>query len=105
MRQKIVTSLFMLALLTAALTHASTIEVSGNITTNTMWTNTNAYLVKGFVYVKSGATLTIQPGTVIYGDKDSKGAVIVEQGAKIMADGTSTQPIVFTSALPSGQRS
>ncbi len=104
MRQKIVTSLCAFALFATTLAQASTIEVSGNITTNTTWTNNNAYLVKGFVYVKSGATLTIQPGTVIYGDKDSKGAVIIEQSAKIMAEGTADQPIIFTSALPPGQR-
>jgi hypothetical protein len=84
---------------------AANVVVSGNITANTTWTSNNTYLLNGFVYVKSGATLTIEPGTVIYGDKASKGALIIEQGAKIIADGTATQPIVFTSALPAGQRS
>ncbi len=105
MYRRIVSSLFTLVLLAATFARGSSIEVSGNITTNTTWTSNNAYLVKGFVYVKTGATLTIQPGTVVYGDKDSKGALIIEQGAKIMAEGTAAQPIVFTSALPAGQRS
>jgi hypothetical protein len=79
---------------------AGNIVVSGNITSNTTWTSNNTYLLNGFVYVKAGATLTIQPGTVIYGDKASKGALIIEQGGKIMADGTKDNPIVFTSRAP-----
>ena len=43
------------------------ITVSGTITSNTTWTCNNTYLLSGFVYVKSGATLTIEPGTIIKG--------------------------------------
>jgi hypothetical protein len=74
------------------------------ITSNTTWTASNRYLLKGYVYVRSGATLTIEPGTVILGDKDSKGALIIEPGAKIMAMGTAAKPIVFTSNQPKGSR-
>ncbi|MGH7492521.1 MAG: hypothetical protein ACREOO_09010, partial [bacterium] len=95
-------TILLTALLQSVLAFAGNIVVSGNITVNTTFTNDNTYLLQGFVYVKSGATLTIQPGTIIYGDKDSKGALIIEQGGRIIADGTSTQPIVFTSALPAG---
>jgi hypothetical protein len=71
--------------------------VSGAITQNTTWTKSKTYLLTGFVYVKSGATLTIEPGTTIKGDKTSKGTLIVTRGAKIVADGKRSQPIVFTS--------
>jgi hypothetical protein len=64
-----------------------------------------AYLLDGWVYVKSGATLTIEPGTVIRGSKANKGALIIEKGAKIMAEGTASNPIVFTSNQDAGQRS
>ncbi|QQS30899.1 MAG: T9SS type A sorting domain-containing protein [Sphingobacteriales bacterium] len=80
------------------------VPVSGNITTNTTWTNSNVYLLQGFVYVKNGATLTIQPGTIIKGEKSSKGSLIVTRGAKIIADGTAQMPIVFTSNEPIGDR-
>lgn len=62
------------------------------------------YLLKGWVYVEDGSELTIEPGTIIKGDKDTKAALIVEPGAKLYADGTADQPIVFTSEMPAGQR-
>jgi hypothetical protein len=67
--------------------------------------NNVVYQLNGFVYVKPGTTLTIEPGTVIRGDKTTKGTLIIERGAKIMAEGSSTNPIVFTSNMPEGTRS
>jgi len=64
----------------------------------------NAYLLDGWVYVKDGATLTIEPGTVIRGSKANKGALIIEKGAKIIAEGTLENPIVFTSNQDAGSR-
>ena len=54
------------------------------------------YILKGWVYITAGAQLTIEPGTIIKGDKDTKAALIVEMGGKLIAQGTSTEPIVFT---------
>lgn len=78
---------------------------SGNITVNETWTSNNIYLLSGWVYVKAGVTLTIQPGTVIKGDFVTKGALIIERDAKLIADGTVDQPIVFTSQKSVGLRS
>ncbi len=80
------------------------ITVSGDITTNTTWTASHTYLLSGFVYIKSGVTITIEPGTVIQGDKTSKGTLIIEKGAKINAIGTSSNPIIFTSNVAAGSR-
>ncbi len=76
------------------------VVVSGDITSNTTWTKNNTYLLSGFVYVTNGAVLTIEPGTVIKGDKNTKGSLIVTRGAKINASGTPSEPIVFTSNEP-----
>lgn len=81
-----------------------TVVVKDSISSNTTWSNDRQYLLQGYVYVTSGATLTIQPGTIIKGDKVSKGALIIERGAKIMAVGTPAQPIIFTSNQPAGSR-
>jgi hypothetical protein len=62
------------------------------------------YNLKGWVYVANGAQLTIEPGTIIKGDKQTKAAIIVERGGKLYAQGTATAPIVFTSEQAKGQR-
>ena len=61
-------------------------------------------LLRGFVYVTDGVTLTIEPGTVIKGEKSSKGSLIVERGGKLIAEGTAEKPIVFTSDQPKASR-
>ena len=62
------------------------------------------YSLKGWVYVTSGSELYIEPGTIIKGDKATKASLIVEPGGKLFAEGTQTQPIVFTSAQAPGSR-
>lgn len=79
-------------------------EITTNITANTTWSKANQYLIKGNIFVTNGATLTIEPGTIIKGDKVTKGALVIERGAKINAAGTETEPIVFTSSAPAGFR-
>jgi hypothetical protein len=49
------------------------------------------------VYVTNNAILSIEPGTVIFGDSDSKGTLIITKGAQLVAEGLETDPIVFTS--------
>jgi hypothetical protein len=79
--------------------------VVGNIVANTHWTNNGlGYLLQGTVRVIPPAVLTIDAGTVVFGENASIGTLIIEQGAKIMATGTAQQPIIMTSdALPGSQ--
>jgi hypothetical protein len=79
--------------------------ITGNITTTTTLTSDKEWTLRGYVYVKEGATLIIQPGTVIKSDIAEKGALCIERGAKIIAEGTSTKPIIFTSGKIAGERS
>ncbi len=82
---------------------STTVNVTGDITTNTTWTASNVYYINNiFVYVDSAVTLTIEPGTVIRAS--GNGALIVNRHGNIMAQGTAAQPIVFTSNAPIGSR-
>ncbi|MCU0471745.1 MAG: Ig-like domain-containing protein [Bacteroidales bacterium] len=80
------------------------ITVSGDITDDTKWYANARYFLSGFVYVKNNATLTIEAGTIIKGVSGTKGSLIIDMGSKIMALGTESKPIVFTSDKPKGQR-
>ena len=62
------------------------------------------YVLKGWVYIANGAQLTIEPGTVIKGDKTTMASLIVEKGGKLIAQGTASEPIVFTSNQAKGSR-
>jgi PKD repeat protein len=82
--------------------NSQTVTVSGDITSNTTWTNNNIYvLTGGFIYVTNNAVLTIEPGTLI---KGSGSTLVVTRGSRIEANGTQSQPIVFTSNQPAGSR-
>ena len=79
--------------------------INADITTNrTLYADT-VYTLSGFIHVANGATLTIQPGTKIVGDPNVLGSsLFILRGARIIANGTASKPIVFTSARPEGQR-
>lgn len=62
------------------------------------------FTLKGYVYVNNGATLTIEAGSIIKSDVTEKGALIIERGSKLIADGTANEPIIFTSGKNSGER-
>ncbi len=56
------------------------------------------YHLTGGLHVKSGATLIIEEGvTIVAKDDNIVDYILIEQGAKIMAKGTSSKPIVMTS--------
>lgn len=82
----------------------ATETLQGTIDANRTLDANKVYKLVGFVYVKDGVTLTIPAGTVIRGDKDSKGTLVVTRGAKLIAEGTAAKPIVFTSNQAVGSR-
>ncbi|MEZ4701309.1 MAG: T9SS type A sorting domain-containing protein [Rhodothermales bacterium] len=64
------------------------------------WTSDNTYILDGIVFVNPGATLIIEPGTVIKGEVgqgNEASALVVTSGGTILAEGTATNPIIFTS--------
>ena len=76
--------------------------ISQNISSNTTWSNGRVIELDGRIYVENGATLTIEPGTVIKaqaGKEAQSSALIVSRGGTLIANGTATEPIIFTSVL------
>lgn len=88
-------------------------DVSGNLTGNILWDRDTVYRLNGVVNVgidsiQTGTTpqatgiLNIEDGTVIVGKKGTSGSnpgtLVIHRGSKIYAEGTSTNPIIFSSA-------
>lgn len=78
----------------------SVIPVTGNVTADTTWEAQFIYRLDGRIAVESGATLTIEAGTLIKGSAGqgaNASALVVARGATINAAGTASDPIIFTS--------
>lgn len=76
------------------------IVITDNISANTTWTQGNVYELGGRITVLDGATLTIEPGTIIKGQAGTDAnstALLIARGGKLMAEGTASMPIIFTS--------
>lgn len=75
---------------------------TGILTENETWTAENIYVLDGKVVVDENVVLTIEPGTIIKGEQGQEtlaSALIVDQGGRLIADGTPAAPIIFTSIL------
>ncbi len=68
---------------------------SGDIPNGTVWSNTEVQRIVGNVRVPAGATLAIEPGTIVKVNEFAGFSINVE--GTLLADGTPSQPIVFTS--------
>ncbi len=74
--------------------------ITENITANTTWQTGETYILGGRIAVESGAILTIEPGVIIKGEAGTGAnatALLIARGGMIMAEGTASQPIIFTS--------
>lgn len=91
------------------------VEVAaGSLTGTVNWTKDKIYRLNGFVRVgaddgsgdnaQATAILNIQAGTLIIGDRETKGTLVVQRGSTINATGTAAEPIVFTSERAVGLR-
>jgi len=79
-------------------------EIPATVESDLTLTADKEWILKGIVHVRSGATLTIEPGTTVKGDKTTLGTLVIDPGAKIHAEGTKDEPIVFTSRAEPGDR-
>lgn len=84
---------------------SGTIEFPQEITEDTVLTPDCDYLLTenvGSTFVTNGAVLTVEPGVTVRGEQAA--ALIVTTEGRIEAEGTSDDPIVFTSSAPVGAR-
>lgn len=107
------TSAGTLATLTCADTASIPVDANGIITATTL-TKNKLWKLNGVSFVKDGQTLTIEAGTTIiagrtktytdpiYRPQDLAGVLVVAKGGKLIANGTATAPIVFTSPSAGG---
>lgn len=77
--------------------------VTADITSNVTWTKDKVYELTRLITVRNNATLTIQAGTVIRSNATAS-ALVITRGAKLIANGTVAEPIVFTSKNAAGNR-
>jgi hypothetical protein len=82
---------------------AVTVPVTADITTNTTWRKNQVYELTRLITVRNNATLTIEAGTVIRSNALAS-ALVITRGAKLNANGTATEPIIFTSKNDAGSR-
>lgn len=76
-----------------------TVELSGVFTEDLNLTAGVDYLVTGILQMQAGTTLSIPAGTTIRVNPVGVGAyIVINQGARINANGNAENPIVFTSA-------
>lgn len=80
-----------------------TVTISSDITVNTTWTTGTTYELGATIFVKNNAILTIQAGVIIRSSAAGAG-LFVTKGAKLIAIGTASSPIVFTSNRAVGSR-
>lgn len=85
-------------------TPTDTLEVlEGNLSTRTLDAS-KKYLIRGTTFVRDGQTLTIPAGTIILGEKRTKGTLVIDKGGKIEANGTANNPVIMTSDKLPGER-
>ena len=78
------------------------VTISSNITTDVTWSSDSIYILAGRIAVISGATLTIEPGTIVkgeYGAGANATALLIARGGTLNAQGTASAPIIFTSVV------
>lgn len=81
--------------------------LSGEITEDLTLTADTVWLLRGGVFIgddEERTVLTIEPGTIIYGESSTNGMLVVTRGSQIIAEGTAEAPIVFTSSKEEGTR-
>ncbi|MEZ4907156.1 MAG: hypothetical protein R2771_05835 [Saprospiraceae bacterium] len=75
------------------------VYASADGTGTVTWSSDSIYVLRGFIFVNDGQTLTIEAGTLVKGQPGQgagASALIIARGGKIVANGTESDPIIFT---------
>src|SRR5436190_20689548 len=95
-------TLFWVGLAITANAEYPTNQITGILSGTNNWYRTNTYMLNGMVIVRSNAVLNIEAGTIIKGhdippgDSTNVSSLVICRGAKIYAEGTPQNPIIFT---------
>jgi len=74
-----------------------TVDVTGDITVDTVWNANEVYALTKQIYVKDGASLTIPAGTIVATRPAEQGSLAVCRGSQIFIMGTKWKPVIMTS--------
>jgi len=83
----------------------TTFYISGNITTDATWETGKVYILQSRIAVLDGVTLTIEPGVIVKGEAGTgpnATALLIAQGAKLMAEGTAIADEITPEQVASG---
>lgn len=72
------------------------VEITDDITVNTTWNGSSCYVIRAFDFYVN-ATLTIEPGAIVKFHPSDGPVMVLGSGGTIVANGTSNEPIIFTS--------
>ena len=83
---------------------AGNIDVTSDVISSETWTADNTYNLTRQIYVRPGATLTIEAGTRIVSTAtaNGSGALCVTNGGQLFVNGDSNAPVVMTSSEDNG---
>lgn len=102
MNKKIYNLLLLLTFIMSGITAQTVVNITdADLGTGTYnWTKNNTYVLDGLVFLESGGVLNIEAGTVVKftprASADNPSALVITRGAKIYANGTAEEPIIFT---------
>lgn len=80
---------------------SNVVVLNGDITSNRTLSPDSIYVVRGFLEVRPGATLTIPAGMEVFSDTESKGTIVTLRGddgqpsGRLVVQGTQANPVIF----------
>ena len=80
---------------------SNVVVLSGSITGNRTLSADSVYVVRGFLEIRPGATLTIPAGMEVFSEPSSRGSIVTQRGdggapsGRLVVQGTQANPVIF----------